>query len=98
MTNEQWIEQAAHRLDIDGLEFYWGFVPYDDDARLQRIRKLVESHGLAIPMMCYSSDFTKPSAADRAEEIQKQAHAIETTAVLGGKICRVLSGQRRPEI
>lgn len=97
MTIEQWIEQAAHKLDIDGLEFYWGFVP-TEDAALQRVRQLVEAHGLSMPMMCYSPDFTKPDAADRRAEVEKEKRAIEVTAMLGGKHCRVLSGQRRPEV
>ena len=98
MTVEQWIEQAARQLDVDGLEFYWGFVPHEDGTALQRIRQLVEAHGLTLPMMCYSSDFTKLDASERAEEIHRQTRAIEVTAALGGKFCRVLSGQRRPEV
>jgi len=35
------------------------------------IRQLVESHGLTMPMMCYSSDFTKPAAADRADRAEQ---------------------------
>jgi len=98
MSVEQWVTQAADQLDVDGLEFYWGFTPHSDDAALTHIRALVESRGLTIPMMCYSSDFTQANAAARAAEVAQQKRAIEVTAALGGKYCRVLSGQRRPDI
>jgi sugar phosphate isomerase/epimerase len=97
MSVEQWVKDAAEKLDIDGLEFYWGFTP-QDSAGLQRVRKLVESHDLSIPMMCYSPDFIKPSAAERQAEIEKQKQVIDATAELGGKFCRVLSGQRRTDV
>jgi sugar phosphate isomerase/epimerase len=97
MTPEQWIHQAADELDIDGLEFYWGFVPQDEATR-QYLRRAIESRGLQMPMMCYSPDFTQPQAQARQQEIEKQKRAIEGTAQLGGSLCRVLSGQRRPEV
>ena len=98
MSVDEWITKAHDELDIDGLEFYWGFTPFEDPAELKRIRARVESLGLSIPMMCYSPDFTKPNAPERQAEVEKQRRAIETTAALGGKYCRVLSGQRRPEV
>ena len=94
---DQWIEMVHAELDVDGLEFYSGFTP-DDDAELARIRAKAESLGLSIPMMCYSPDFTRPDAAARAREVEKEKRVIEITAQLGGKLCRVLSGQRRPEL
>ncbi|MDQ3814713.1 MAG: sugar phosphate isomerase/epimerase [Armatimonadota bacterium] len=97
MTVEQWIEAAA-QLEIDGLEFYWGFTPHDDEAALRRLRELIESYGLTMPMMCYSPDFIKPDVTERTAEIEKQKRAIEVTAALGGKFCRVLSGQRRTDV
>ena len=95
MTVEDWIVQAADRLDIDGLDFYWGFTPHEDEAALARLRRLAESRELAIPMMCYSPDFIQPDPQERRREIEAQKRAIEVTALLGGKFCRVLSGQRR---
>ena len=98
MSIDEWIDAAAQTLPIDGLEFYWGFTPHENGAELQRIKARVQAHGLAIPMMCYSPDFTQPDANARVEEIKRQRRAIEVTAQLGGKYCRVLSGQRRPEV
>lgn len=97
MSIEEWLDIAA-RLDIDGVEFYWGITPDDDIERLDRIRTAAADRGLAIPMMCYSPDFTHPDPEVRKEEIEREKRAIRTTARLGGDYCRVLSGQRRPEV
>jgi sugar phosphate isomerase/epimerase len=98
MTIDEWIQLAATELDVDGLEFYWGFTPHDDPAELLRIRRLLQDHELSMPMMCYSPDFTQADPTARSLEVEKQRQAIHTTAVLGGSYCRVLSGQKRPEI
>ena len=97
MTVDEWVELAS-RLDVDGLEFYWGFTPNDDPEELDRIRELVEEKGLTIPMMCYSPDFTKPEPEARDAEVEEQKEAVRATARLGGSYCRVLSGQRRPNV
>ena len=98
MTVDEWIDGVAVRLDVDGLEFYWGFTPFENPAELDRLRARAQAHGLAIPMMCYSPDFIKPDATERCAEIEKQKIAIAATARLGGKFCRVLSGQRRADV
>lgn len=97
MTVDDWIEQSR-ALDVDGLEFYWGFTPWPDREELHRLRDKVEAQGRSIPMMCYSPDFTRPSAEARRAEVEQQTAAIRATAHLGGSYCRVLSGQRRPEV
>jgi sugar phosphate isomerase/epimerase len=51
-----------------------------------------------IPMMCCSPDFTHPDKDFRQKEIKKQKRWIDMTYALGGSYCRVLSGQRRPEL
>jgi len=98
LSVEQWIDQVADQLDVDGLEFYWGFTPDQDPTALTALRERAASRGLTIPMMCYSPDFTKLDAAARAREVEAARHAIAVTAALGGKLCRVLSGQNRPEL
>jgi sugar phosphate isomerase/epimerase len=97
MKVSEWIELAS-RLDVDGLEWYSGFIEMQDRSNWHRFRKEVSSHGKEIPMMCCSPDFTHPSKEYRDKEITKQKQWIEMTAVLGGSYCRVLSGQRRPEL
>jgi len=97
LSLEQWIADAATQLDIDGLEFYWGFVPRDP-AGIQKVKDCLKQHNMAMPMMCYSPDFIKPDSAERKEEVEKQKEVIRVTAALGGKFCRVLSGQRRTDV
>ncbi|WP_207592943.1 TIM barrel protein [Halomontanus rarus] len=97
MPIDDWLEIAAD-LGVDGVEFYWGFTPADDPDELDRLREEARRRGLEIPMMCYSPDFTRPTEEGRREEIREQRRAIEATARLGGEYCRVLSGQRRPDL
>lgn len=97
MTVAEWI-QLAVQLDVDGLEWYAGFLEMQDENNWTKFRILVESHGKTIPMMCCSPDFTHPDASFRQNEIQKQKRWISMTNALGGSYCRVLSGQRRPEL
>src|SRR5437879_3464761 len=80
MTVDEWIE-LSRQFDVDGLEFYWGFTPEDDPEELKRLRQKVEQQGRSIPMMCYSSDFTKSDLNDRKEEIEKQKRAIRGSAL-----------------
>jgi sugar phosphate isomerase/epimerase len=93
MTLAQWIDLAA-TLGVDGLEFYAGFLE-DDPAFLKATKSALEKHGLAMPMLCCSPDFTQPDPALLKAEIDREKRMIELTALFGGKFCRVLSGQRR---
>lgn len=97
MKVSEWIALAA-TLDVQGLEWYAGFLEMADEANWPRFRKEVENIGKTIPMMCCSPDFTHPDAAFRDREIAKQKRWIDMTHALGGNYCRVLSGQRRPEL
>ncbi|CAD5248511.1 MULTISPECIES: sugar phosphate isomerase/epimerase [unclassified Imperialibacter] len=97
MTVSEWIELAV-KLDIDGLEWYAGFLEMANEKNWSEFRKQVEGHGKVIPMMCCSPDFTHPDSGFRQREIEKQKHWIDMTYALGGSYCRVLSGQKRPEL
>jgi sugar phosphate isomerase/epimerase len=97
MTVSEWIELAA-KLDIDGLEWYAGFIEMGKESNWSGFRIQVEDHGKVIPMMCCSPDFTHPEKSFRQNEIVKQKKWIDMTFALGGSYCRVLSGQRRPEL
>jgi sugar phosphate isomerase/epimerase len=97
MTIREWIELAA-TLDIDGLEFYYGFLELRDPSMWSTARNIAADHGLAIPMFCASPDFTHPDAKFRAGQIEQQKRWVDACAGLGGSYCRVLSGQRRPEV
>lgn len=97
MSLAEWIDLAA-TLDIDGLEFYSGLLDLQDPKRWPEARKRVEDVGLAMPMMCCSPDFTHPTESFRNRQIDLEKQWIDMTAALGGQYCRVLSGQRRPEV
>ncbi|HEX2974193.1 MAG TPA: sugar phosphate isomerase/epimerase family protein [Tepidisphaeraceae bacterium] len=97
MSLRQWIELAS-TLDIDGLEFYSGFLDMKDPRRWPEARRIAEDHNLAVPMLCCSPDFTHPDPAFRRQQIDLEKGWIDMAAALGGKFCRVLSGQRRPDV
>jgi sugar phosphate isomerase/epimerase len=96
MTLLQWIDLAA-TLGVDGLEFYSGFLE-DNEAFLKEVKAALARHKLQMPMLCCSPDFTQPDPAELEKEITKQKRMIEIAAYFGGRYCRVLSGQRRPEV
>ncbi len=93
----EWVDLSL-QLECDGLELYSGFLQSYDDTYLSKIRQYVEERGMALPMMCYSPDFTVPEKERRENEVRKQKEIIRATAQLGGKFTRVLSGQKRPGI
>lgn len=95
MKIAEWIALAS-KLDIQGLEWYAGFLEMEDKNKWSDFRKMVEDTGKVIPMMCCSPDFTHPDRSFRENEIQKQKYWIDMTYSLGGSYCRVLSGQKRP--
>jgi len=97
MQLAEWIRLTS-KLDIDGLEWYAGFIEMQEEANWLPLRKQVEDTGKVIPMMCCSPDFTHRDKAFRLAEIEKQKRWIEMSHALGASYCRVLSGQRRPEI
>jgi len=97
MRLSEWIDLAAG-LDLDGIEMYSLIVDLENPAHWSRYREEAASKGLAIPMLCCSPDFTHPDPAFRAAEIAKEKSWIEMAAALGANYCRVLSGQRRPDV
>ncbi|NNM88935.1 MAG: sugar phosphate isomerase/epimerase [Phycisphaerae bacterium] len=97
MTVRQWIDLAG-TLDVDGLEFYSGFLDLRDSRQWPVFRRMVQDQGRSIPMLCCSPDFTHPEATFRAKQVELEKSWIDMTAALGGAYCRVLSGQRRPEV
>src|SRR5690554_3399844 len=78
MKLSEWIEMAV-KLDIDGLEWYAGFLEMQDRSNWQKFREQVESHGKEIPMLCCSPDFTHPDPEFRAEQIKQQKNWIDMT-------------------
>lgn len=97
MKVAEWIDLATS-LEVDGLEWYAGFLEMADNSNWELFRKRVEEKGKEIPMLCCSPDFTHPDKSFRQNEIKKQKHWITMSHALGGSYCRVLSGQKRPEL
>jgi sugar phosphate isomerase/epimerase len=96
MTLFEWIELGA-TLGVEGLEFYSGFLE-DNESFLESVRAALAQHNLPMPMLCCSPDFTQPDPLLLQKEIDREKRMIEITAFFGGRFCRVLSGQRRPEL
>lgn len=97
MRLDEWIELAA-KLDVDGTELYPLIVDLEDPASWPVYRQRCADRGLEIPMLCCSPDFTHPDPAFRAAEIEKEKSWITMSNAFGAGYCRVLSGQRRPEL
>ena len=99
MTVFEWIEMAKE-LGAEGLEMYVGFFPTLEDAFVDSVGEAISKAGFEMPMMCCSPDFTHRDPAVRQREIEKEADMIRVTRRLGGPgaICRILTGQRYPDV
>ena len=99
MSVFDWIDMAK-ALDADGLEMYDGFFTSLEPGYLDSVRAAIEDAGFVMPMLCCSPDFTNPDGDARRREIDREANLIAVTHRLGGRgaVCRVLSGQRYPNV
>ncbi|MFM8262461.1 MAG: sugar phosphate isomerase/epimerase family protein [Pirellula sp.] len=90
----------AKALPAEGLEMYEGFLWELNDGFLGRLRDALQSANFHMPMLCCSPDFTHPEAKNRLAAIDYQKRMIEVAYKLGGEgtVCRVLSGQRWPQV
>jgi sugar phosphate isomerase/epimerase len=95
MSLTQWIEKACN-LEVDGLEWYAGFIEMKEERNWKSFRRLVEDRGKTIPMFCCSPDFTHPDITFRQSQIKQQKKWIDMADALGASYCRVLTGQFRP--
>ena len=94
-----WIEMAK-QLDADGLEMYEGFFESLETGYLDSVAEAIHAAGFAMPMLCCSPDFTVPDAEKRKRAVDREGRMIAVARRLGGPgtVCRVLSGQRYPEV
>ncbi len=99
MSVFDWIKMAR-ALDADGLEMYEGFFTSLDDAYLRSVGAAIADAGFEMPMLCCSPNFTHPDADERKRAVEREAAMIRATKLLGGAgaVCRVLSGQRYPDV
>lgn len=101
MTVFDWIALAEKELKsagVTGLEMYSGYFESFEPDYLASVKQALNEAGFEMPMLCVSPDFTHPDPAFRQAEIEKEKRMIDLSATLGGSTCRVLSGQRRPEV
>ena len=101
MTIFDWIALARDELKplgVIGLEIHPGFLISVEPDYLARVRAAVTDAGFVVPMLCVSPDFTQHEPAVRAAEIERQRRWIDMAVFFGAKTCRVLSGQRRPDV
>jgi sugar phosphate isomerase/epimerase len=99
MSVFEWVDMAKG-LDADGLEMYEGFFTSLDSAYLAKLHDAIQAAGFEMPMLCCSPDFTNPSADARKQAVEHEAAMIGVARTLGGPgtVCRVLTGQRYPEV
>ncbi len=99
MTVFEWIEMAKE-LDAEGLEMYEGFLENLEGGYVDSVAEAIHDAGFAMPMMCCSPDLTNPDADQRRRAIEHEAEMIAVTRRMGGPkaVCRVLTGQRYPEV
>ena len=99
MTVFDWIAKARD-LPAEGLEMYELFFASLDDGYIQSVADAISDAGFAMPMLCCSPDFTNPDADARKRAVEAEAQMIRVTKLLGGEgaVCRVLSGQRYPQV
>ena len=60
----------------------------------------IHGAGFEMPMLCCSPDFTNPNADARKRAVDHHIELIRVSLRLGGEgtVCRVLSGQRYPQV
>ena len=99
MSVFEWIAMARD-LPAEGLEMYEGFFTSLDDSYINSVGEAIAEAGFAMPMLCCSPDFTNPDEKARQRAIDREADMIRIARLLGGPgaVCRVLSGQRYPEV
>ncbi|HYP14951.1 MAG TPA: sugar phosphate isomerase/epimerase family protein [Bryobacteraceae bacterium] len=99
MSVFDWITMAKD-LDADGLEMYEGFFEKLESTYIDSVGEAITSAGFSMPMLCCSPDFTNPDGDERKRQIEKEMSMVRITRQLGGPgaVCRVLSGQRYPQV
>lgn len=99
MSVFEWIDRA-HGLPAAGLEMYEGFFISLEPDYLESVGEAISDASFEMPMLCCSLDFTNPNPDARKRAVDREAEMVRVTRTLGGPgaVCRVLSGQRYPEV
>ena len=75
MSVRNWLD-IAENLNIDGVEWYAGFLENKDSKNWKIFRSMASDRGLDIPMVCCSPDFTHPEAEFRANQVSLEKNYI----------------------
>lgn len=97
MSLFEWIDMSV-ALEAQGLEIYSAFLDSFEPDYLAGVRTAVERHGMRISMFCCSPDLSHPDESVRIREIRQQETHMRAAASLGADSCRILSGQRHPDV
>jgi sugar phosphate isomerase/epimerase len=97
MTVFDWIDMAR-QLDTEGLELHEGFLESHEDGYIDSVAEAIADAGYVLSLMCCSPDLSHPDDGERQRAIDHEADMIRVTHRMGGGFCRVLTGQRRPEV
>jgi sugar phosphate isomerase/epimerase len=97
MTVFDWIDMAR-QLDTQGLELHEGFLESHEDGYIDSVAEAIADAGYVLSLMCCSPDLSHPDDDERQRAIDHEADMIRVTHRMGGGFCRVLTGQRRPEV
>ena len=75
MLVKDWLDIAGE-LDVDGVEWYSGFIENKVSSNWKVFRSMAEDRGLEIPMVCCSPDFTHPDPgfSCSASSLRKEFH------------------------
>ena len=92
-----WVRFAAD-LGLDGIDLSVKFFPNRDPHLLDTLREEIKKAGLELCMLACYSDFTRPDAGQRANEIEQMKADIQFAATLGARFVRVTAGQRHPGV
>jgi len=91
---EEWAAMAG-KLELDGVEFYMGFVPGREPEAVQRAARLFTDRGLSISMLTGYSDFIHPDAEERERQIREVKEQIDLAALIGAPYVRLTPAGRR---
>ena len=92
MTLRDWFELAAS-LGLDGADVSVAHLTSLEPGYLRGVRSLADGFGLRVAMLVTYSDFTHPSAQERACQIDDLNRHIEAASELGAGFVRVTAGQ-----
>ena len=97
MSLLDWFQMAA-KLGLDGADVSVAHLDSLESGFLNGLRKSAEDAGVEISMLVTYSDFTHPSAEERARQVDNLFRHIEAADTLGAKFVRVTAGQAHPGV